>query len=141
VTATPCRHRPPSSHAIVGDVVGFALQWDGQSDGALWSSGDTVLHDGVRQVTDRFDIGVAILTSAVPRFTVTGPVRYTMTARDAIELRQQICPNAIVPVHYEGWSHFRDGRDAIEAELERAPADIANTFQLLPLGTPTSLSR
>ena len=27
VTATPCRHGPPLSHPIVGDVVGFALRW------------------------------------------------------------------------------------------------------------------
>src|SRR5262249_53277740 len=27
VTATPCRHGPPGSHFIVGDVIGFALRW------------------------------------------------------------------------------------------------------------------
>ncbi len=30
VTATPCRHGPPLSHPIVGDVIGFALRWEGQ---------------------------------------------------------------------------------------------------------------
>ena len=30
ITATPCRHGPPLSHPIVGDVIGFALRWDGQ---------------------------------------------------------------------------------------------------------------
>ena len=53
VTATPCRHGPPLSHPIVGDVIGFALRWDGQEHGVLWISGDTVLYDGVRQVADR----------------------------------------------------------------------------------------
>ena len=28
ITATPCRHGPPLSHPIVGDVIGFALRWD-----------------------------------------------------------------------------------------------------------------
>ena len=28
ITATPCRHGPPLSHAIVGDVIGFALRWE-----------------------------------------------------------------------------------------------------------------
>ncbi len=45
ITATPCRHGPPLSHPIVGDVVGFALSWDGQEHGVLWISGDTVLYD------------------------------------------------------------------------------------------------
>ena len=48
VTATPCRHGPPLSRPIVGDVIGFALRWDGQEHGVLWISGDTVLYDGVR---------------------------------------------------------------------------------------------
>ena len=50
VTATPCRHGPPGSHPIVGDVIGFALRWEGQKHGVLWISGDTVLYDGVREV-------------------------------------------------------------------------------------------
>ena len=41
------------SHPIVGDVIGFALRWDGQEHGVLWISGDTVLYDGVREVADR----------------------------------------------------------------------------------------
>ena len=50
ITATPCRHGPPLSRPIVGDVIGFALRWDGQQHGVLWISGDTVLYDGVREV-------------------------------------------------------------------------------------------
>jgi L-ascorbate metabolism protein UlaG (beta-lactamase superfamily) len=49
VTATPCRHGPPLSRPIVGDVIGFALAWEGQEHGALWISGDTVLYGGVRK--------------------------------------------------------------------------------------------
>ena len=51
------RHRAGTGHRcsrpIVGDVIGFALQWEGQEHGALWISGDTVLYDGVRQVAER----------------------------------------------------------------------------------------
>jgi hypothetical protein len=53
VTATPCRHGPPLSRPIAGAVIGFALTWEGQRDGALWVSGDTVLYGGVRAVADR----------------------------------------------------------------------------------------
>jgi L-ascorbate metabolism protein UlaG (beta-lactamase superfamily) len=35
VTATPCRHGPPLSRPIAGDVIGFALGWEGQEHGAL----------------------------------------------------------------------------------------------------------
>ena len=57
VTATPCRHGPPLSHPIVGDVIGFALRWEGQEHGVLWISGDTVLYDGVREVASRLQVG------------------------------------------------------------------------------------
>ena len=86
ITATPCRHGPPLSHPIVGDVVGFGLDWGDQGDGVLWISGDTVLYNGVRQVADRFEVDTALLHLGGVQFPVTGPVRYTMTAHQAIEL-------------------------------------------------------
>ena len=135
VTATPCRHGPPLSHPLVGDVIGFALRWDGQQHGALWISGDTVLYDGVRQVADRLEVGLAVLHLGGVRFPVSGPLRYTMTARDAIELCELVRPRTIVPIHYEGWKHFREDRDAIE----RAFAGD-DRVRWLEHGTPQELS-
>jgi len=43
-------------------------------------------------------------------------------------------------VHYEGWSHFREGRDAIEEEFARAPADVRARLRWLPLGAPVDLA-
>jgi hypothetical protein len=37
-------------------------------------------------------------------------------------------------VHYEGWSHFKQGRDAIDARLAREPAATRDLFQFLPIG-------
>ena len=121
ITATPCRHGPPLSHPIVGEVVGFALRWDGQEHGVLWISGDTVLYDGVRHVAERLDVGLALLHLGGVQFPVTGPVRYTMTARDAVELCGLLHPHVTIPVHYEGWSHFRQGGEAIDAAFAAAP--------------------
>jgi L-ascorbate metabolism protein UlaG (beta-lactamase superfamily) len=72
ITATPCRHGPPLSHPIVGDVTGFALRWEGQEDGVLWISGDTVLYDGVREVADRVQVGTALLHLGGVRFPISG---------------------------------------------------------------------
>ena len=58
----PCRHRPPLSRPIVGEVIGFALGWgEGQAHGKLWITGDTVLYDGLRQVADRLRVDIALL--------------------------------------------------------------------------------
>ena len=124
VTATPCRHGPPGSRPIVGDVIGFSLTWDGQQHGAVWISGDTVLYDGVRRVAERVEVGTAILHLGSVHFPITGPVKYTMTAKDAIELCQLLRPRTAIPVHYEGWSHFKEGRQRAERELAGAPTKL-----------------
>jgi L-ascorbate metabolism protein UlaG (beta-lactamase superfamily) len=140
ITATPCRHGPPLSHPLIGDVVGFALRWDAQEHGVLWISGDTVLYDGVREVATRLPIDTAILHLGGVQFPITGPVRYTMTARDAVELCHLIRPRTVIPIHYEGWKHFRQGREAIESEFARAPADIRGRVRWLPIGTAVELA-
>jgi len=135
ITATPCRHGPPLSRPIVGHVVGFSLAWEGLEHGALWISGDTVLYDGVREVANRLRVDVALLHLGGVRFPVSGPLRYTMTAHEAIELCRLVRPRTVIPIHYEGWSHFREGRDAIERELASAPAEVRERVQWLPVGT------
>jgi L-ascorbate metabolism protein UlaG (beta-lactamase superfamily) len=134
VTATPCRHGPPLSRPLAGDAIGFALRWDGQQHGALWVSGDTVLYDGVRQVAERVEVDTALLHLGGVQFPVTGPLRYSMTARDAVELCGLVRPRTAIPIHYEGWAHFREGREAIEREFVRAPEDVRRSLRWLPLG-------
>ena len=134
VTATPCRHGPPGFHAIVGDVIGFALRWDG---GSLWITGDTVLYGGVREAAERVDSDVVLLHVGAVRFAVTGPLHYTLTARDAVELCDIARPRLVVPVHYEGWKHFSQGR----AEVERAFAGTAHDVRWLPIGEQVELPR
>jgi L-ascorbate metabolism protein UlaG (beta-lactamase superfamily) len=135
ITATPCRHGPPLSHPLAGDVIGFTLRWEGQEHGSLWISGDTVLYGRMREVAARLEVGTAILHLGGVRFPVTGPVRYSMTAKEALELCRLIRPHTAIPVHYEGWEHFKQGRDAIERELARAPEDIRRRVRWLPIGT------
>jgi L-ascorbate metabolism protein UlaG (beta-lactamase superfamily) len=139
VTATPCCHGPPLFHSIVGDVVGFALQWDGHDRGVLWISGDTVLYDGVREVADRLDVDIAILHLGCARFTVTGPIRYTMDAHQAVELLTLVRPRTAIPVHYEGWSHFREGGAGIDAAFADAPDDIRDSLRHLPIGVAVEI--
>ncbi|MGH3786073.1 MAG: hypothetical protein ACRDRG_05850 [Pseudonocardiaceae bacterium] len=76
----PVPPRPPLSHPITGDVIGFALRWDDQNRGVLWISGDSVLYHGVRQVAGRVGVDLALLHLGGVRFPITGPLRYTMTA-------------------------------------------------------------
>jgi L-ascorbate metabolism protein UlaG (beta-lactamase superfamily) len=140
VTATPCRHGPRGLGFVYGDVTGFALAWEGQEHGALWISGDTVLYGGVRAVAGRLRVGLALIHLGAVRFPVTGPLRYTLGAREAVELCGLVRPRTIVPVHYEGWRHFSEGRAELERELERAPAPVRDAVHWLTPGERTVLA-
>ncbi len=139
ISATPCRHGPPLSRPLVGDVIGFGLRWEGQQHGVVWISGDTVLYDGVKEVANRLDVGTAILHLGGVRFPISGPFHYTMTANDAIELTRLTRPHTAIPIHYEGWKHFREGRPAIERALQAAPAEIRDRFRWIPIGDPVEI--
>ncbi|TCC00161.1 MBL fold metallo-hydrolase [Micromonospora zingiberis] len=140
ITATPCRHGPPLSRPVAGEVTGFALRWAGQRYGALWITGDTVLYDGVRQVADRFDVGTMVLHLGAVQFGQTGPLRYTMTAADGAELCRLIDARTVVPVHYEGWSHFTEGRREVETAFATAPRTVQQSLHWLTPGTATPVT-
>jgi L-ascorbate metabolism protein UlaG (beta-lactamase superfamily) len=139
VTATPARHGPPLSRAITGQVTGFALSWEGQQYGALWISGDTVLYDGVRQVGERIEVGTVLLHLGAVQFGITGPIRYTMSGPDGVRLCEVLNPRTVIPVHYEGWRHFTQGRDSIEDAFAAAPISLRRALTWLPIGTPENL--
>ncbi|HEY1853617.1 MAG TPA: MBL fold metallo-hydrolase [Solirubrobacterales bacterium] len=139
VLATPCRHGPPLSHPLVGDVVGFALRPEGEERQAVWVSGDTVLYGGVREAARRLDVDVALLHLGGVRFPISGPLRYTMNAAEAIELTGELAPRVAVPIHYEGWKHFRQDRAQAEEELADAPAAVRERFRWLSLGELTEV--
>jgi L-ascorbate metabolism protein UlaG (beta-lactamase superfamily) len=120
--------------------LGLGLVWEGQEHGALLDLGDTVLYHGVRLVAKRLTVGVALLHLGGVRFPISGPARDTMTARDAVELCGLIRPQVAIPIHYDGWSHFKEGRDEIEREISSATADIREHWQWLPIGVSTEIT-
>jgi L-ascorbate metabolism protein UlaG (beta-lactamase superfamily) len=130
ITATPCRHGPPGLRFVFGDVIGFHLAWDG---GSLWISGDTVLYGDVRAAAERLEVGTLLVHLGCVRFPITGPLHYTLTAREAVELCALAGAKTVVPVHYEGWSHFREGRADFERALAAAP-EIQRSVRWIPTG-------
>jgi L-ascorbate metabolism protein UlaG (beta-lactamase superfamily) len=137
VTATPCRHGPPLSRPLAGNVIGFALRVE-DTHSVVWVSGDTVMFRGIREVARRLPVDIALLHLGGVQFPITGPVRYSMTAAQAVEALRLVRPRIAVPVHYEGWQHFRQGRAAVEASLADAP-DVRDTVRWLDIGTATEL--
>jgi L-ascorbate metabolism protein UlaG (beta-lactamase superfamily) len=116
ITATPARHGPAGGDR--GPVIGFLISGARSSDArppSIYVSGDTVWYEGVEEVARRADVRVAFLFMGAARVREVGPAHLTMTADEGV-LVARAMPNAvIVPLHYEGWAHFSEGR----AEIER----------------------
>ena len=73
------------------------------------------------------------------RFPVTGPIRYTMRARHLAAVCDLLEPHVTVPVHYEGWSHFKEDRSAAQATLARGTERLRSSLHWVPLGVPVDM--
>jgi L-ascorbate metabolism protein UlaG (beta-lactamase superfamily) len=140
VTATPARHGPPGGDR--GPVIGFLLT-DSRHDvaadlPAIYVSGDTVWYEGIEEVARRADVRVAFLFMGAARVSEVGPAHLTLTADEGV-LVARAMPNAkIVPLHFEGWKHFSEGRDAIQRAFD--DAGLGDRLHWLTPGVPVSLS-
>jgi hypothetical protein len=46
-------------------------------------------------------------------------------------------PRTIIPIHYEGWKHFSEGRAALESAV--AAARLSAELRWLSLGLPATI--
>lgn len=120
ITATPAQHGPLIVRPFAGQTIGFMLEWQGQQNGALYITGDTIYYHGIEEVAERFTVSLGIFHLGRASFPVTGPIRFTMDAKDGVKAAQKLNPQTIIPIHYEGWKHFREGRADIEREFTAA---------------------
>ena len=66
-------------------------------------------------------MGTLVIHLGSVRFRyISGWFRYTMDAHEGAELIELVRPTNVIPVHYEGWSHFQQGRAAAEPVLARS---------------------
>lgn len=137
ITATPAQHGPPGIHWLSGATIGFVLQWAGQKHGALYISGDTVWFGGLAEIGQRFQIGTAILHLGKASFPITGPAQFTMKAAGGVRLTQALQPRTVIPIHYEGWAHFREPQANIGTAF--AAAGLADRLLWLKPGIPQSI--
>jgi L-ascorbate metabolism protein UlaG (beta-lactamase superfamily) len=71
------------------------------------------------------------------QFPITGPVRYTMTAAQGVRAVRELGLRAVLPIHYEGWRHFRQGRGDIEGAF--AGAGLSDRLIWLTPGEATRI--
>ena len=114
VTATPARHGPAGIEPLSGDVIGFVLS--PKAGAPIYVSGDTVYYDGVAEVAKRFKARVVLPFAGAAQ--TRGPFRLTMDTNDTIETARTFPDAVIVPVHTDGWAHFRQSAQDLRATFD-----------------------
>lgn len=122
VTATPARHGPAGGDRgpVIGFLISDAREAASSSTPAVYVSGDTVWYDDLLAIADHADVRVAFLFLGAARVKEVGPQHLTMTAEEGVTFAKAF-PNAvIVPLHFAGWTHFSEGREAIRRAFDQA---------------------
>ncbi|WP_369195527.1 MBL fold metallo-hydrolase [Streptomyces djakartensis] len=123
VTGVPALHGPGAREeveAVTGQVVGFVLTGEGLP--TVYVSGDNASLDAVREIAERFGpVDTAVLFAGAPRFPVLfGNRVIVLDSAMAAEAARILGARRVVPVHYDSWAHFTEGRDDLEAAFAAA---------------------
>ncbi|HEY3687409.1 MAG TPA: MBL fold metallo-hydrolase [Streptosporangiaceae bacterium] len=119
VTGVPALHGPPGSEPLVGEVTGFVLSGAGLP--TVYVSGDNASLDHVRTIAARLGpFDAALLFAGAAQTPLAGSAYLTLTSDEAAEAARVLAPAHVIPLHFEGWAHFTQGRDDLRAAFARA---------------------
>ena len=115
VTAVPAQHGPDGSDPVTGPVIGFVLEASGNEK--VYVSGDNASVDVVRSIADRLGaVDVAVLFAGAVQIARRFDGAYlTLSSDRAAEAAKLLGARVVIPVHFEGWTHFTQGADALRA--------------------------
>jgi len=132
ITGTPARHGPAGSEKLTGDVTGFIITIAGLQ---IYITGDTVFYDGVKEVAEKFKPQYVFIFAgaAKPR----GPFNVTMGTNDAIDTAFAFPDATIIPVHFEGWSHYTETGEMLQQSFNAL--SIGGQLRILQPGVTTNL--
>ncbi len=120
VTAVPGRHAPGALAALLPPVMGSVVEFghSGQVAFRLYVSGDTLVHDRLSEIPQRYpDLDLGLLHLGGTR--VLG-VLVTMDAEQGIEALRIIRPRTAVPIHYEDYTVFKEPLAVFQDAVARA---------------------
>lgn len=135
ITAVPALHGPPGSEPLVGEVTGFVLSGDGLP--SVYVSGDNASLDHVHTIAERLGpIDIAVLFAGAAR-TPLVDAYLTLTSEQAAEAAQILGAQHVVPLHFEGWTHFTQGADTLVDAFDHA--GLGDRLHLLKPGDSIDL--
>lgn len=140
ITATPAKHHPKwLPEFFSGKVIGFIIKHSGFKK-AIYITGDTIFYKGIEETVKRFpEISIALIHVGSAQFRyLTGFGQYTMNRKGFIKCVKTIKPDLAVPIHNNGWTHFKENDEGIKKELENY-SDESKITRFLPKGVETKI--
>ena len=136
VTGVPAQHGPDGSERLVGEVTGFVLSGAGLP--TVYVSGDNASLEVVRAIAEKVrSIDVAVLFAGGAQTELLGDAYLTLPSEAAAEAARMLAASHVVPVHFEHWAHFTQGRDTLLDSFSRA--GLADRLHLLDPGEELDL--
>ncbi|MGH7101100.1 MAG: MBL fold metallo-hydrolase [Acetobacteraceae bacterium] len=135
ITAAPARHGPAGIEPLAGEVTGFVLHSDDPGSRPVYITGDTVWYDGVAEVARRFNPAVVMPFAGAAQ--TRGPFHLTMDVNDVIETARAFPSARIVPLHYDGWQHFKQNAEDLRTSF--AALGFGDQLLLLVPGVKTEV--
>jgi L-ascorbate metabolism protein UlaG (beta-lactamase superfamily) len=135
ITATPARHGPAGIEPFAGDVIGFVVESSAPGSRPIYITGDTVWYDGTADVARRFAAGVVLPFAGAAQ--TRGPFHLTMDTNDTIETARAFPDALIVPLHAEGWAHFRQNQQDLKISFDTL--GFGGRLKLLEHGVATEI--
>ncbi|MFE1380222.1 MBL fold metallo-hydrolase [Streptomyces sp. NPDC058740] len=135
ITATPARHGPEGTEQATGPVTGFVVEHE---TGTLYVSGDTVRHDALAAIGERFTLDTAFLHFGDAHFPSTGDRAFSLSAAEGAALARTLGARTVVPLHFDSWDHLAEDPARITAAFAADPR-LAGTLRWLEPGVPEEL--
>ncbi len=125
ITAMPAKHDPDRVAGMLPPTMGSVLDFSrGQQQAfRLYISGDTLLHDRLYDIPQRYP-GIDLALVHAGGTTLLGTV-VTMTGSQAVRAVHIVEPRTAIPIHYNDYSVFQSGLD----DIKQAAATSSTTAE------------
>jgi L-ascorbate metabolism protein UlaG (beta-lactamase superfamily) len=121
LTAMPGTHGPGAFGAVLPPVMGSMLDFGdeaGNTSLRMYISGDTLIHDRLREIPRRFpNVDLALLHLGGTR--VLG-IMVTMDAEQGVEAMRIVDPRTAIPIHYNDYEVFQSPLEDFKRAVNEA---------------------
>jgi L-ascorbate metabolism protein UlaG (beta-lactamase superfamily) len=133
LSAMPGKHAPGPLRLLLPPVMGTMLEFEdatGRVPLRLYVTGDTLLHDALREIPRRYPL-VDMMLLHLGGTRIFG-ILLTMDGKQGIEVVKIVAPRLTLPIHYDDYTVFKSPLSDFQREV--ASAGLADRVRYLARG-------